>query len=245
MHRSSLVPSLLILAFLLAFQPIEAAFAARSQQSQKKAPAARTQPAGKKDASLSTSAEQLQKGAAAYESGDFNSARLILKPLAEKGDDNAGFAMGLMAARGEGGQQNFKEAERWWTSSAASGNPLSQFNLGLLHYTGALGKKNFVKAREFWSAAVKQKQPDAFYGMGVLLVNGAEGVPKDVAAGVRNFEQAASFGHPMAELELGNAYRAGEGVKKDRKKAMDYYKKAAAKGLSEAQSALESMDAEK
>jgi TPR repeat protein len=224
---------------------MDAAHAARAQQNPKHAPVPRPQSAGKKDLSPGFNAEQLQKGAAAHEAGDFTAARRILKPLAEKGDDNAGFAMGLMAARGEGGQQDFREAERWWTSSAASGNPLSQFNLGLLHYTGVLGSKNYVKAREFWTAAIKQKQPDAFFGMGILLVNGADGVPKDVAAGVRNFEQAASFGHPMAEFELGNAYRAGEGVKKDRKKARDYYKKAAAKGLTEAQSALEAMDAEK
>ncbi|MDR3176302.1 MAG: sel1 repeat family protein [Desulfovibrio sp.] len=245
MQRGGLVSLFLILALTFAAQSGHAA-KPRASQNPKGSQAAKSQTQSRtRDASAQDNEEQLQKGAAARDAGDFGTAKKIFRPLAEKGDDNASFALGLMAARGEGGQQDFREAERWWNASAASGNPLSQFNLGLLYYTGALGNKNYAKAKALWSAAALQKQPDALYGLGILLVNGAEGVPRNLAEGLKNFEQAAAFGHAMAEFELGNAYNAGEGVKKDRKKAGEYYKKAAAKGLAEAKTALDAMDAEK
>ncbi|MDR1490103.1 MAG: sel1 repeat family protein [Desulfovibrio sp.] len=245
MQRGGLVSLFLILALAFAAQSSYAA-KPRSSQKPKGSQAAKSQTLSRtKNATTQGNEEQLQKGAAARDSGDFSTAKKIFRPLAENGDDNAGFALGLMAARGEGGQQDFREAERWWSASAASGNPLSQFNLGLIYYTGALGNKNYAKAKALWSAAALQKQPDALYGLGVLLVYGAEGVPKNLAEGLKNFEQAAAFGHAMAELELGNVYNAGEGVKKDKKKAREYYKKAAAKGLEEAKTALDAMDAEK
>ncbi|MDR2800902.1 MAG: sel1 repeat family protein [Desulfovibrio sp.] len=243
MQRGGLVSLFLILALTFA---VQSGHAARSSKKSKSSQTAKGQTLSRtKNATTQDNGEQLQKGAAARDAGDFSAAKKIFRPLAEKGDDNAGFALGLMAARGEGGQQDYREAERWWKVSAASGNPLSQFNLGLLYYTGALGDKNYARAKALWSAAALQKQPDALYGLGILLVNGAEGVPKDLAGGLKNFEQAAAFGHAMAEFELGNAYNAGEGVKKDRKKAEEYYKKAAAKGLAEAKAALDAMDAGK
>jgi TPR repeat protein len=186
----------------------------------------------------------LREAAAAYDAKDFAKAKKILKPLADKGDDNAAFGMGLMAARGEGGKQNLKDAEQWWKKSSAAGNPQAQYNLGYLYFRGALGTQDFVKAREQWSKAAVQQHPDALYGLGILQVNGAGG-PKDLKAGIRNFEQAASFGHPLAEFELGQAYLEGSGVKKDRKKAREYFKKAADQGIQEAKSAFNDLEAKR
>ena len=64
-----------------------------------------------------------------------------------------------------------------------------------------------------------------------------------MAGASKNFEAAAGMGHPQAEFELGQAYMDGNGVKKDIKKAKDWFGKAAAKGMPEAKIALDALNA--
>ena len=71
--------------------------------------------------------ETLQKASEAYAAKDYAKAKKILKPLADKNDLMATFALGLMAARGEGEKKNMKNAEKWWIKSANAGNPQAQF----------------------------------------------------------------------------------------------------------------------
>lgn len=48
------------------------------------------------------------------------------------------------------------------------------------------------------------------------------------------FYRAAKLGDPQAQVNLGNLYDAGEGVKQDRKRASHWYKRAIHKGVPEA-----------
>jgi TPR repeat protein len=185
--------------------------------------------------------EILQKAADAYDAKDYTRVKQVLKPLVDKNDGYATFAMGLLAARGEGEPRNLKRAESWWRRSADVGNPQAQFNLGYLYFKGALGAQDLTKARKLWALAAKQKHPDALYGMGVLSANGRGG-PKEPKAAIKYFEEAAQMGHPLAEYELGQAYLEGKGVPKDRRKARDWFSKAAARGMPEAKNVLQVMD---
>ena len=183
----------------------------------------------------------LQQAAAAYDAKDYVKAKQLLKPLVDKNDGYATFAMGLLAARGEGEVRNLKKAEDWWTKSAQTGNPQAQFNLGYLYFKGALGAQDLPKARKLWTQAAQQKHPDALYGMGMLASTGRGG-PKNAKEGFKYFEEAAQMGHPLAEYELGQAYLEGKGVPKDRKKARQWFGKAAEKGMPEAKNVLQVMD---
>jgi TPR repeat protein len=61
---------------------------------------------------------------------------------------------------------------------------------------------------------------------------------------VKNFEAAAGLGHPLAAYELGQAYQNGQGgLKKDLKKAKEFFAQAASKGVGEARAALDALNA--
>ena len=121
------------------------------------------------------------KGWDAYDSGDYATALREFKPLAEQGDDDAQFYMGLMYEKGNGVPQDYKTAVKWYTLAAEQGDSSSQYNLGLMYYYGdgviqdnvsahmwvnisaSNGKENRVKARdtiakEMTSADISQAQ---------------------------------------------------------------------------------------
>lgn len=176
--------------------------------------------------------------AEAYAAKNYNRVRQLLTPLAEKNDAHAAFALGLMAARGEGQEVDIPAAEKWWSKASDAGNPQAQFNLGYLYFKGAIGDKpDLAKARELWGKAAKQKHPDALFGIGIMQSNGAGG-ERDLEGAVKSFTAAANAGHPMAEYELGQAYMEGRGVPEDKKKGMQFLQKAASKGLPEARQAV-------
>jgi TPR repeat protein len=185
----------------------------------------------------------IEQAAQAYEGKNYAMVKQILKPLLETNHPESAFLMGLMAARAEDGPQDLRAAAAWWQIAADGENALAQFNLGYLYFKGGIGPPDFVKARELWTRAAAQKQIDALYGLALLQSNGIGG-DRDMAAGVKNLQAAAGKGHPLAEYLLGQAYLEGAGLKADRKKAREYFTKAADKGISEAKSALEAMDEE-
>ena len=61
---------------------------------------------------------------------------------------------------------------------------------------------------------------------------------KDYAAAIAEWRGPAAAGDADAQYNLGQAYRRGEGVKKDAGEAESWYRKAAAKGHPQAQAAL-------
>lgn len=186
----------------------------------------------------------LQQAADAYKIKDYAKTKTLLKPLAERNNPHAAFAMGHMAVAGQGGAQDVKAAEGWWKKAAESGNVQALYNLGWIYYSGALGQPDTAKAREFWIKAARTKHADALYSLAVLQFNG-DGGPKDTSAALKNFQQAASLGHPRAAYELGQAYLEGKAVTRDSAKGRELLKRAADKGLQEAKTALLALGEEK
>ena len=73
-------------------------------------------------AGLSANAD-LEKGLAAYESGDYVTALREWKLLAEQGDADAQLNLGVMYEDGEGVPQNDKTAVQWYKRAAEQGMP--------------------------------------------------------------------------------------------------------------------------
>ena len=188
----------------------------------------------------SAETEVVQEASIAYKAKDYARVKSLLQPLADKNVSIATFVLGLLAVRGEGENQDYRLAEKWWTQSAGAGFADAQFNLGYLYFSGVLGSRDFVKAREQWSKAVANRQMDACYGLGLMQIGGMGG-PKDPARAVKNFRRAADAGHPRAMYALGQAYKFGEGVKKDAKAAKLWFSKAKAAGLTEAEAVLDEL----
>ena len=86
-------------------------------------------------AGVSWSAD-FQKGLTAAQSGDFAIALREWKPLAEQGDADAQYNLGLMYDNGQGVPQNYKTAVKWYSLAAEQGDADAQYNLGWMYRNG-------------------------------------------------------------------------------------------------------------
>jgi TPR repeat protein len=78
----------------------------------------------------------LSGGLAAVRRGDFATAMREWRPLAEAGNADAQFNLGLMYDKGEGVPEDDAEAVKWYRLAAAQGQAFAQYNLGLMYANG-------------------------------------------------------------------------------------------------------------
>ena len=76
------------------------------------------------------------EGTAAYNRGDYATALREWRPLAEQGDANAQYNLGLMTYHGRGVPQDDAQAVRWYRKAAEQGDARAQFNLGSMFAYG-------------------------------------------------------------------------------------------------------------
>ena len=81
-------------------------------------------------------AQDFQKGLAAAQAGDFATALKEWKPLAEAGDADAQYNLGVMYDNGEGVPQDYAEAVKWYRLAAEQGYAKAQTNLGFMYEKG-------------------------------------------------------------------------------------------------------------
>ncbi len=81
-------------------------------------------------------ADDVQDGFDASMRGDYKTAFEKWKPLAEQGDANVQYNLGVMYDTGLGVAQDYKEAVKWYRLSAEQGNASAQFNLGVMYAAG-------------------------------------------------------------------------------------------------------------
>ena len=73
--------------------------------------------------------------------------------LAEAGDVELQFSLGVMYEHGEGVRQDYAEAVRWYRKAAEQGQAESQYNLGLMYEKGKSVPKNRKVAKEWYKKA--------------------------------------------------------------------------------------------
>lgn len=197
-------------------------------------------PAG--NSAASASQESLKKASEAYANKDYATAMRILKPLADKNNPDAQFAVGLMYVRGDGVKQDYNMVRQYWTKASEAGNPEAQFNLGLAYIRGIFGKREPLEAAAWWEKAAAQGHGDAYYTLAQMYRNG-DGVNKDKAKAAQYDQKGSEAGHPGCMYNLGMAYAKGEGVAKDTTKARELLTKSAQTGDTAAKDALKALDA--
>jgi hypothetical protein len=85
-------------------------------------------------------------GVNAYEQGNYKTAFEKLFPFAEQGDAKAQGILGLLYANGNGVEENFSEAAKWFQKSAEQGNQGAYPSLCLLYATGQGVPQDFIEA---------------------------------------------------------------------------------------------------
>ena len=95
--------------------------------------------------------DDLQEGLDAIKRKDYKTAYNFFLPLAEQGDSNGQYFLGLMYYEGREVQQNDKEATKWFRLAAEQGDNMAQSNLGHLYADEKTGKKNYIKAHQWFN----------------------------------------------------------------------------------------------
>ena len=75
------------------------------------------------------------------------------KAKAETGDAIAQRNLGWMYEKGQGVEQDFKEAFKWFQKAADQGFANAQYNLGFMYANGLGVERNFVNGYAWWNIA--------------------------------------------------------------------------------------------
>jgi TPR repeat protein len=169
--------------------------------------------------------------------GDYATEVLILRPLAEGGNAVAQFNLGLMYDQGQGVQQNYAEAAKWYRLAAAQGNAGAQLNLGLMYDEGHGVHQDYSEAMKWYRLAAAQGNAGAQFNLGVMYTFG-QGVQQNYAEAAKWYLLAAAHGDAHAQFNLGLMYAQGRGVKQNYAEAVKWYRLAAAQGEAGAQANL-------
>ena len=103
--------------------------------------------------SLPSWSGDLDKGFAAYDSGDYATALREWTALAEQGHAAAQYILGLVYKEGQVVPQDYNTVVKWWTLAAEQGNANAQSNLGVMYYSGQGVPQDFVYAHMWGNIA--------------------------------------------------------------------------------------------
>ncbi|TAN65003.1 MAG: hypothetical protein EPN17_17990 [Methylobacter sp.] len=186
-------------------------------------------------------AGMLEKARRMLNKGRVVEALSLYLPLAEQGNADAQFHVGLLYANGLGVTKDDKQAADWFGRAAKQGHREAQTKLGFMYATGKGVTQNYNTAVYWCYQAAEQGDVIAQYNLGLMYAKG-QGVAQDNRLAISWYSKAAAQGHARAQYNLGVIYANGVGVPKDSKQAADLYRKAAKQGLAEAVAALKQLE---
>ena len=126
----------------------------------------------------STLAGPLEDGLAAQQRGEFTTAMDVLRPLADAGQADAQYNVGLMYRTGQGVAQDYREAMRWYAKAAAQGHAKAQTGLGAGYRKGHGVDQDDAFAFKWTSLGAAQGNANAQRGLATMYATG-QGTPRD------------------------------------------------------------------
>lgn len=188
------------------------------------------------------------KAYAEFKMTHYDLAREVWNTLAEIGNGDALFNLGILAEDGLGEPRNMARAEALYTSAAIAGNFKAQYRLGLLYSVGLLLPLNAEKARVFLTQAATHGDKDAKAMLAALGKPDAELTPfqrAELLSGGGEHRRAAELyriladqGDSAAQARLAWLHEAGMGVPQDLQEAARRFELAALAGNADGQYAL-------
>ena len=107
-----------------------------------------------------------EKGFAAYNSSEYDTALAIWQPLAEAGDDKAQYGLGMMYGNGFGVDMDDALAIKWYGLAAEQGHANAQCNLAVMHQNGWGVPLNEEEAVRLFMQAAEQGVVEAMVALG-------------------------------------------------------------------------------
>jgi TPR repeat protein len=147
-------------------------------------------------------ADPLEDGAVAYNREDYASALRLWAPLAEEGDAEAQYSLGVLYHLGQGVPQDYAQAFGWYRKATAQGFAAAQYQLGNMYFAGTGVPQDYAAAMSWYRKAAAQQVPYAQRAIGFMYENGL-GVPA-------NYDEAMRW-YSMAGESEGNIGATGRG----------------------------------
>jgi TPR repeat protein len=163
-------------------------------------------------------------------------ANRLWKQLAEAGDRDAAFRLGLAYDVGGAQERNAKLAVYWYRRAALAGEIHAQHNLGVAYAKGDGVSLDINLAIKWWTQAARRGNSDSQYNLGILYAAGEYGIKQDIEQAKHWWHKAAMHGDPMAQYNLGTLY-VNNGVH-NYCQATHWWKEAARNGVVQASLAL-------
>ena len=147
------------------------------------------------------SASDLGRGIDAYRRGDGAAALAVFEPLAERGDRNAQFMMGVLHEDGLGVAKDLGQAIAWFRRAADAGLASAQYNLGQYYENGTGVAADPSTAVGWYRRAAAQGHGKAQNNLGLFYAAG-KGVAQDLVEAWVWYELASRHlpgkGHKVA-----------------------------------------------
>ena len=98
----------------------------------------------------SVHAGDFERAAAAHRQGDSQTAVRLWQPLAEKGQVDAQYNLGVMYYSGDGVNQDYAEAAKWFRKAAEQGDRQARNYMGLMYLNGEGVKQSESEAHKWF-----------------------------------------------------------------------------------------------
>jgi len=179
----------------------------------------------------------LESAQKAFAVGDYGTARRDWLDLAQSGDPQAQFSLGLLYSKGLGLEANPVEAMRWFRLSSRSRFPEAD-SLGPFLIDHALpapyGHQDSMRGSGAWGM---QDPTQVWYNLGIQQTQCAGDIGS-LEPAKENYRKAAREGHVCAQVNLGLLLASDPENPKELPDAVGWFRKAADKGDTKALYAL-------
>jgi TPR repeat protein len=170
---------------------------------------------------------------------DYATAFQYLYKAAKKGDARAQFNIGVMYFKGEGVSQSYSEAFRYYRLASDQNHVEATHNTALMFEEGLCTPPNRDEACRYYRKAAELGLTKSQYNLARL-----HHIDHDFDEALYWYHTAVERGHAPAMCALGDMYQHGQGVETSQKKAVRWYRRAAAIGNVDALDELQRMSVE-
>jgi len=135
--------------------------------------------------------------------------------------------------RGVGTTQNYGEAYEWYKQAASQGSLKARLQLGIMHFEGKGVQQSYYEAFDSFSVCASAGMVGAFVYLGECYAQGYA-VEPNLEQAIQYYERGAQGEDSRAQYKLGMCYYHGEGLDQDQPRGLDWLKKSASQGNSDA-----------
>lgn len=190
------------------------------------------------------------KGYAEFKMAHYDNARIIWQALAQRGNAEANFNLGILYEDGLGVSQDLAQALLYYETAAIGGSFKAQYRLGLLYFVGKTVPLDKIKAKRWLTKAAAEGDRDSIEMLAMLSGVISSQRDKDflraeTAHASADYLQAAHIWQQLTDkndiisrTRLAWLYEKGQGVKRDLKRAAELFRQSAMDGDADAQYAL-------